>query len=243
MTAFDDPAHFGRLWAADYDEGANPDPDPAAAFLAALAGDGRALELAIGTGRVALPLATRGVTVEGIEGSPLMVERLRAKPGGEAIPVVIGDLADVSATGPFRLVYLVFNTLFNLVDPDRQAACFRNVAAVLDPGGAFVIEAYVPDPDRFAGGHALDVLAVTEDSATIEVHAHDPATQRILSQKITFGPGGTRLRPHAERYCWPAELDELAERAGLGLAERYAGWDRAPFGPASTGHVSVYRPL
>ncbi len=242
MSAFDDPAFFGELWADDYDEGEVLDPAPAVEFLAGLAGDGRVLELAIGTGRVGLPLASRGITVEGVEASEKMVARLRAKPGGEQIPVTIGDMAEVPARGPFRLVYLVYNTLFNLLDPDRQADCFRNVAKVLDADGAFVIECYVPDPARFDRGQRVEALAVTEDSATLEVYRHDAAAQRFISQKITFDGQGIRLRPHAERYCWPGELDLMAGRAGLRLRERYGDWDRRPFGSDSRDHVSVYRP-
>src|SRR6266571_1572505 len=242
MTGFDDPEFFGERWADVYDQGRPLDPAPAVEFLAELAGGGRVLELAIGTGRVGLPLASRGITVEGVEASEKMVARLRAKPGGEQIPVTIGDMAEVPARGPFRLVYLVYNTLFNLLDPDRQADCFRNVAKVLDADGAFVIECYVPDPARFDRGQRVEALAVTEDSATLEVYRHDAAAQRFISQKITFDGQGIRLRPHAERYCWPGELDLMAGRAGLRLRERYGDWDRRPFGSDSRDHVSVYRP-
>ena len=242
MSRFDDPALFGELWADDYDDATTLDPTPAVDFLAGLAAGGRALELAIGTGRVGLPLSARGIDVAGVEASDKMVARLRAKAGGDRIPVTIGDMADVPVRGPFRLVYLVFNTLFNLLDPGRQAACFRNVANVLEPGGAFVVECYVPDPSRFDRGRRVEAIAVTEDSATIEVYSFDAAAQRFLSQKITFADGGIRMRPHAERYCWPAELDLMAQGAGLRLGERYGGWDRRPFGSDSTDHVSVYRP-
>jgi SAM-dependent methyltransferase len=242
MAGFDDPAFFGEVWADSYDKGPVLDPAPAVEFLAGLAGGGRVLELAIGTGRVGPPLAGRGVDVEGVEASEKMVARLRVKPGGAQLPVTIGDMADVPVTGPFRLVYLVYNTLFNLLSPDRQADCFRNVARVLDADGAFVIECYVPDPARFDRGQRVEALSVTEDSATIEVYAHDAAAQRFTSQKITFDGQGIRLRPHAERYCWPSELDLMAGQAGLRLGERYAGWDRRPFGSDSRDHISVYRP-
>jgi cyclopropane fatty-acyl-phospholipid synthase-like methyltransferase len=211
-------------------------------FLAGLAGDGRVLELAIGTGRVGLPLAARGIAVEGIEASEAMVERLRAKPGGERIPVAIGDMADVAVTGPFRLVYLVYNTLFNLISAERQADCFRNMAHVLDSEGAFVIECFVPDPARFDRGQRVGALAVTEDSATIEVVRHDAAAQRFNTQRITFTSEGIRMLPVALRYSWPSELDLMARLAGLRLSERYAGWDRRPFGSDSASHISVYRP-
>jgi SAM-dependent methyltransferase len=241
MAGFDDPEFFGEWWADVYDEGPDRDPEPEVEFLAGLAGGGRVLELAIGTGRVALPLAARGVTVEGVEASEKMVARMRAKPGGEQIPVAIGDMADVPVTGPFRLVYLVFNTLFNLPDADRQVDCFRNVAGVLDADGAFVLECFVPDPARFDRGQRVQALSVTEDSATIEVFRHDAVAQRYNSQKIKFTSQGIRMLPVALRYAWPSELDLMAAQAGLRLQERYAGWDRRPFGADSTSHVSVYR--
>jgi SAM-dependent methyltransferase len=238
---FGDPALFGEVWADDYDEGPSPDPAPAVDFLAGLANGGRVLELAVGTGRVALPLAARGVRVEGVEGSPAMAARLREKPGGDGVPVTVGDMADVPADGPFTLVYLVYNTFFNLLEAERQQACFDNVARVLGEDGAFVIEAYVPDPSFFDRGQRVQALSVTENSATIEVYRFDLAAQRFHSQKITFDADGVRLRPHAERYCWPAELDVMAARAGLRLDTRLADWSGRPFGPDSTGHVSVYR--
>ncbi len=218
MAGFDDPAFFGERWADVYDEGPDPEPVAEVEFLAGLAGGGRVLELAIGTGRVGLPLGSRGITVEGLEGSEKMVARLRAKPGGEQIPVTVGDSAD------------------------RQAACFRNVAHVLDADGAFVIECFVPDPAKFDRDQRVDARAVTEDSATIEVWRHDAAAQRFKTQKITFSSQGIRMLPVALRYCWPSELDLMAAQAGLRLSERYAGWDRRPYGSDSTSHVSVYRP-
>jgi SAM-dependent methyltransferase len=241
MSKFDDPAFFGDVWADIYDRGPGHDPGPAVEFLAGLAGSGRVLELAIGSGRVALPLAQRGVAVEGIDASQKMIDLMLAKPGGDRIPVTIGDMADVAVDGPFRLVYLVYNTLFNVLDPQRQAACFSNVARVLEPGGAFVIECYVPQPSAIERGQRVSARAVTEDSATIDVYSHDPIAQRFIRQRITFDGNGVRLRPHAERYCWPNELDLMAAGAGLRLAERYAGWDRVPFGADSRDHVSVYR--
>ena len=242
MAGFGDPAFYGDRWAGMYDEhSAVPDPSAAVEFLAGLAGDGRVLELAIGTGRVALPLAARGIAVEGVDASAAMVAQMRTKPGGEAIPVAIGDMAEVPADGPFRLVYLVFNTLFGLLSQARQADCFRGVARVLGPGGAFVIECFVPDLARFDRGQRVQAVAVTEDSATIEVSRHDAALQRVTTQIITLDAQGVHLGPVALRYSWPGELDLMAEGAGLRLAERYGDWDRQPFGSGSAKHISVYR--
>ncbi|WP_349880414.1 class I SAM-dependent methyltransferase [Micromonospora sp. HUAS YX12] len=241
MSVFDDPGLFGRLWAATYDGPGNPDPAPAVDFLAPLAQGGPVLELAVGTGRVALPLAARGLAVEGVEASPEMVAHLRAKPGGADMPVTIGDMADVPVAGPYRLVFLVFNTLFNLVSEERQAACFRNVARVLAPGGAFVIETFVPDPADFDRDEQVQVREVTEDSATIRVHRYDRAAQTFVRQTVTFDASGVHLKPFAMRYAWPEQIDELAERAGLRLTERYADWDRSPFDADSRSHISVYR--
>jgi SAM-dependent methyltransferase len=242
MSVLDDPGLFGRQWAAWYDGPGNPDPVPAAEFLAGLTTGGPVLELAIGSGRVALPLAARGIAVEGIEASPEMVALLRAKPGGDAIRVVVGDLADVAVTGPYPLVYLVFNTLFNLTGQGRQEDCFRNVARVLAPGGAFVIEAFVPDPADFdRDEQQVQVSSVTEDSATIRLHQYDRAAQTFVRQTITFTNGGVQLKPFGMHYRWPEQIDELAAEAGLRLEARYANWQQEPFGPDSTDHISVYR--
>jgi SAM-dependent methyltransferase len=242
MAAFDDPAFYGDRWAAAYDDHhSHMDPGPAVEFLAGLAGDGRVLELAIGTGRVALPLAARGIAVQGVDASAAMVDRLRAKPGGQSIPVTVGDMAQVPASGPLRLVYLVFNTLFGLLSQARQAECFASVARVLDPGGTFVIECFVPDLTRFDHDQRVQARSVTEDSAIIEVSRHDKAQQRVTTQMITVDGHGMHLRPVAIRYSWPSELDLMAAQAGLRLTERYADWDRRRFTSASDGHVSVYQ--
>lgn len=242
MARFEDPAFYGDTWAPVYDEHhAGLDPAAAAEFLAGLAGHGRVLELAIGTGRVALPLTGRGIAVEGVDASAAMVSRLRAKPGGESIPVTIGDMAEVPVSGPFGLVYLVFNTLFGLLTQDRQAGCFRNVARVLAPGGVFVIECFVPDVTRFDRGQRIQALAVTEDSVTMELSLHDAPLQRVDTQVVTLDGQGAHLRPVALRYSWPSELDLMAEQAGLGLRERYSDWGRQPFGSSSDKHISVYQ--
>jgi SAM-dependent methyltransferase len=241
MPGFDDPSFYGDSWASVYDEHhQRHDPGPAAEFLAGLADGGRVLELAIGTGRVALPLAARGVSVEGVDASGAMVERLRAKPGGASIPVTIGDMAEVPVRGPFRLVYLVFNTLFGLLSQARQAECFASVARVLESGGTFVIECFVPDLARFDRSQRVEARAVTEDTAILEMSRHDAASQRVTTQIVMLGEQGVHLRPVAIRYSWPGELDLMAAQAGLRLRERYSDWERQPFDSTSRGHVSVY---
>ncbi|BCJ46655.1 methyltransferase [Actinoplanes ianthinogenes] len=242
MAKLDDPGLFGRQWAAHYDSPALPDPEQAVAFLAGLAGDGPVLELAIGSGRVALPLAARGVPVDGIEASPEMVELMRGKPGGDKIAVVVGDMADVAVRGPYPLVYLVFNTLFNLTSAGRQEDLFVNVARVLAPGGRFVVEAFVPDPAAFdRDEQQVQVQSVTEEAVTVRLHQYDRAAQTFVRQTLTFTDGGVRLRPFGMRYQWPEQIDAMATAAGLVLEDRFATWDRAPFGPGSTDHISVYR--
>ncbi len=242
MSTLDDPGLFGRQWATGYDHPGLPDPAPAVDFLAGLADGGPVLELAIGSGRVALPLAARGIAVEGIEAAPEMVELLRAKPGGEDIPVVLGDMADVPVKGPFPMAYLVFNTLFNLTTPGRQEDCFQNVARVLAPGGRFVIEAFVPDPAHFdRDEREVQVSSVTEQEVSVRLHRYDRAAQTFLRQTLTFTDGAVRLKPFGMRYQWPEQIDALAAAAGLRLEARYATWHRDEFGPRSTDHISVYR--
>jgi SAM-dependent methyltransferase len=242
VAGFDDPAFYGDRWAGVYDDHyAGLDPAAAVEFLADRAGGGRVLELAIGTGRVALPLAACGIPVEGIDASAAMVERLQAKPGGASIPVTIGDMAEVPVEGPFQLVYLIFNTLFALLSQDCQAECFRNVARVLGPGGVFVIECFVPDVASYDRGQRVQALAVSEESATIRVSLHDAAQQRITTQMVTLDEHGVHLHPLTLRYSWPAELDLMAQQAGLQLRERHSDWGRQPFGSTSGKHVSVYQ--
>jgi SAM-dependent methyltransferase len=241
MADFDDPAFLGDRWARAYaDLTFGPDPAPTVEFLSALVdGPRRVLELGIGGGRVALPLTRRGITVEGIESSQAVLDRLRAAPGGESIPVTMGDMADVAVPGPFDLVYLVWSGLFHLPSQARQVDCFRNVARVLTPGGAFVIECFVPAPPLFDRG--VEVNTVAEDWASMTLTRHDPVAQRIFTQRVRFGDGRkVRMFPVAMRYCWPSELDLMAELAGLRLRERYADFSRASFGAESRGHVSVY---
>jgi SAM-dependent methyltransferase len=237
------PETYGDRVADLYDQMALPGPDLVDCVdrLAELAGPGPALELGIGTGRVALPLAARGVEVHGIDASAAMVERLRAKPGGDAIPVTLADFAAVPVDGSYRLVYVVFNTFFSLLTQDDQVRCFAAVAARLAPEGAFAVEAFVPDPTLHPGGQSIRARHLALDLVRLDVALHDPVAQRVDFQHVLLGADGVRLVPGSIRYAWPSELDLMARLAGLRLRERWGGWRRQPY-TASTSdlHVSVY---
>jgi SAM-dependent methyltransferase len=239
----DDDGQFSEAVAASYDDPTDTMFDPAVIeptvdLLAQLAGDGRALELGIGTGRIALPLAARGVEVHGVDLSRAMVERLRAKPGGEGIGVTIGDFATAKVEGTFRLAYLVFNTIMNLTTQAAQVACFRNVAAHLEPGGTFVIETMVPDLQRLPPGERYVVFDASETHWGID--EYDVANQGLISHHFEIRGGAVETSSGPFRYVWPAELDLMAELAGLRLLERWAGWGREPFTSESRSHVSVW---
>jgi len=211
------------------------------AFLEQLARGGPALELAIGTGRIALPLAARGVRVDGIDFSSAMVARMRTKPGGQQLEVTMGDFADVSVTGAYPLIYVVFNTLFNLLTQDDQVRCFENVAAHLTAEGSFVVEAYVPTfLYRLRNDQHVDAEAIGVAEVRLDVGRHDPVGQRLDESHVILSREGIRLMPVVQRYAWPCELDLMARIAGLRLKERWGGWKREPFTSASTAHVSVY---
>jgi SAM-dependent methyltransferase len=210
------------------------------AFLGSLAGAGPALELGIGTGRVALPLQASGVEVHGIDASERMVARLRAKPGGDRIAVTIGDFGELSFDERFTLVYVPFNTFFGLPSQDDQISCMRSVARHLRPGGVFVIEAFVPDPSRFDHGQRVSAIRVEPDLVALEVTESDPVEQRSYSQHVLIREDGIRLWPVKIRYAFVAELDLMARSAGLRLRERWADWDRSSFASDSPKHISVY---
>ena len=212
-----------------------------AAFLAGLVRPpGPVLELGIGTGRLALPLAARGVEVHGVDASPAMVARLRAKPGGEAIPVLVGDFADVATLVDHRyaLAFLAYNSLFELGSGDDQVRCFQGVASRLLDGGVFVVEAIAPDLSM--PGDAVTAVSVGEDAVRLQVTRHDPRTQVVTGQTVTFTDGGVELWPWTIRYVTVAAVDLMARVAGLRLRERYGGWSGEPFDETSVRHVSVY---
>jgi len=212
--------------------------DPAVSFLADLAGSGAALELGIGTGRIALPLNQRGITVHGIELSPAMVAQLRAKPGTEDIAVTIGDFATARVDGSFKLAYLVRNTITNLTTQDAQVQCFRNVAAHLEPGGCFVIEVYVPELQRLPPGETIHAFTVTPTHLGFE--EYDVATQIAFSHHYWVVDGRLETFSAPFRYVWPSELDLMAQLAGMTLRERWSSWEREPFTSDSRSHISVW---
>lgn len=236
------PETYGDRIAPVYDEmyGGMFPVEPVVERLAELARGGPALELGIGTGRIALPLAARGVPVHGIDASEAMVERLREKAGGNAIPVTMGDFADAAVEGQFSLIYVVFNTFFALLTQDEQVRCFENVAKRLAPDGVFLIEAFVPDMTRFVRGQHTQSTRVELDRVTIDVSQLDAVQQRVTSQHIFITAQGIRMYPVQLRYAWPAELDLMARLAGLRRVYRWGGWHQEPFTAESAKHVSVY---
>jgi SAM-dependent methyltransferase len=238
-----DDGYFGEDVASRYDDDAEifaaEAVDPVVDLLVDLAAGGRALELGIGTGRIALPLSRRGVAVHGIDLSRAMVERLRAKPGAESIGVTVGDFATARADGTFSLAYLVFNTISNLTTQDAQVDCFRNVAAHLEPGGCFLIENGVPSLRRLPPGERYVPFHVSDRRLGFD--EYDVARQGLISHHLTIEPDGTARRISVPfRYTWPAELDLMARLAGMRLRNRWGGWRREPFTSDSEFHVSVW---
>jgi SAM-dependent methyltransferase len=238
-----DAGYFGERVAAVYDEHSASVFDPAVVGpavdrLADLAGGGEALEFAIGTGRIALPLAERGVRIVGIDSSEAMLARLRAKPGADRIDAMVGDMATTRVDGDFSLVYLVFNTIFNLTAQDDQVACFENAAAHLRSGGRFVIEARVPELQRLPLGQT--VLPWRADPSGFSFYVYDVVTQRLSGRHYDIEGDRIQPSPIEMRYAWPAELDLMARMAGMRLEHRWAGWGGEPFTSLSPSHVSVY---
>ena len=232
---------YGDRIANVYDEIHRPaDVSERVDILAQLAAGGRALELGIGTGTFALPLADRGVEVHGIDSSSAMVDRLRAKQGGEAIPVTIGDFADIEVEGAFSLVFVVSNTFFMLTSQEEQIRCFENVASHLDESGVFLIHAFVPDVSMFDKGRHLSASLPDLASVNLDVSVHDAVNQVVDFRHLYVTEEGIRIYPGRLRYVWPSELDLMARLAGLRLRDRWADWRRSPFTAQSRSHVSVY---
>ena len=235
--------HFGARVAERYDESSAEmfDPskvEPVVDFLVELATDGSALELGIGTGRIALPLAQRGIRVYGIDLSESMVAKLRAKPGASDIGVTVGDFATATVEKRFSVAYLVFNTIMNLTTQDEQVACFQNVAAHLQAGGCFVVEVGVPDLQRLPPGETVRPFTVS--ATRLGFDEYDIATQGLISHHYWMDDGRFETVSMPFRYVWPAELDLMARLAGMSLRERWSSWKREPFTSESTTHVSVW---
>jgi SAM-dependent methyltransferase len=241
-----DETTYGERIAAIYDglyEIVRADAPHAVEFLAPMAKGRRVLELGIGTGRVALPLAQRGIKVQGVDASPAMIEKLREKPGGAEIPIDTGNFANLKIGGRFSLVYVVFNTFFALPTQDEQVRCFTRVAKRLTPDGAFVIEAFMPDLTRFDHGQRTSTTMLSDARTVIEVSQLDAAAQRVRAQHLLIDDAGVHRYPVELRFAYPAELDLMARIAGMRLRERWGGWDRRPFTSDSVNHISVYEPV
>ena len=238
MDSYQPVMSFGEDTAQNYLTYQRGDELAAVSFLAHWARGGPALELAIGTGRIALPLAERGVQVAGMDNSEHMLARLREKPGAEKIHALVGDRAATRVEGEFSLVYPVFNTIFNLTTQDGQVACFENAAAHLPSGGRFVIEARVPELQRLPLGQT--VLPWRADPDGMSYYVYDTVTQHLSGRHYEFEDGRVESNPIEMRYAWPAELDLMARIAGMRLEDRWAGWGREPFTALSPSHLSVY---
>lgn len=236
------PSTYGDSIAERYDDlyGNLFDNEATVTFLASFGRGGRALELGIGTGRIALPLAERGVDVEGVDSSEAMVAKLRAKPGGEGVKVTMGNFVDPPVKGPFDIIYIPFNTLFALTTQEQQVECFVHVANLLDEEGVFVLDAFVPDPTRFDRHQRIGVESIGDGNVTIEATLNDPNAQRSTSYHVIVSGDGIEMHPVVVRYAWPSELDLMARLAGLRLQERWASYRRDPFTSDSPSHVSVY---
>lgn len=241
MKTYEPVMSFDETVAKHYDATLRGDESATIEFLERLARGGPVLELAIGTGRIALPLTARGLTVDGVDFSESMLAELRRKPGGADLSVTLGDMADVPLPGSYRLVYLIFNTLFNLLSQDEQVRCFQNVAGHLTADGCFVIEGFVPSGfHRLRDDQYVNAESVSTAQVVLDVLRHDPVQQRIEENHVTLGPEGVRMVPVVQRYAWPSELDLMARLAGLRLLSRFGTWDCRDFTAASTNCISVY---
>lgn len=242
MEKYKPEMSFGDSVAEDYDERSKRGDEAATVtFLEQFAQGGRALELAIGTGRIALPLAAKGVQVDGIDFSPSMIARLRAKPGGQNLTITLGNFADVAVPDTYDLIYIVFNTLFNLLTQNEQVGCFVNVAAHLTERGVFVIEGGIPTEFcRLRKSQYVDLEDIEVDKVHLDIARYDPIAQLLEETHVTISDKGAQLFPIVTRYAWPSELDLMARIAGLRLKERWANWNREPLTASSSNCISVY---
>ncbi len=232
---------YGEKIAGQYDEWFGSYDPAAIDLLAELAQGGPALELGIGTGRIALPLQEKGVEVHGIDASEAMVARLRTKPGGDRIPVSMGDFSEVAVDRRFSLVYIPFNTFFALLTQEAQLKCFRNVSRRLLPNGVFLIEAFFPDIGRYReGGQTVRAIQIDVNQVRLDVARLDAVQQQIHAQQLILSNEGVRVFPVRLRFAWPSELDLMAQLAGMCLRQRWGGWDKSPFTNESGRHISIY---
>ena len=236
------PGTYGERWADVYDDwyGGVSDVDGTVARIGDLAAGRRVLELGVGTGRLAIPLAANGADVTGLDASPEMLARLRAKPGGRDVKLVIGDMAAPPLRGPFGVAFAAFNTFFNLPTPEAQRRCVEQVASLLQPDGVLVVEGLLPGDELDAPAGDVAPRTIALDRVVLTVSRHEPHEQTITGQHVEITETGIRLRPWVVRYVRPEQLDALAAGAGLSLVERWGGWRREPFDPGGAGHVSVY---
>jgi SAM-dependent methyltransferase len=237
-----EPSDYGKFWADIYDDlfGDRPDNETTVAVLSQLAAGSRALEFGIGTGRIAIPLAQRGIEVHGIDLSQEMVDKLRAKPGGKDIPVIIGDCTEVRAEGLFSVVYFLYTSFYFLTSQEAQLRCCENAARHLQPKGVFVIEGFVHDRLRFQRNQNVSLAGMSSGFVDLHISQHDPVNQIIDVQHVILSPAGIQLRPNRIRYVWPSELDMMARVAGLRLRERWADWSGAPFTADSSFQIAIY---
>jgi len=239
MNTYDDTTYGERI-AQIYDELYAEVEEATIDLLQELAHGGKALELGIGTGRVALPLYRRGIPVTGIDASQSMINRLRAKPDGDAIPVVQGSFAEIDIDEKFDLIYVVFNTFYNLRSQDEQVHCFRSIAGHLTDTGVFLVEAFVPDLTRFDRNQRVRAIHLDNERVRLDVSRHDPLAQQVISQHVHISEKGIQLFPVNLRYVWPSEFDLMAKLAGLERKQRWGSWDKGKFRAKSGKHISVY---
>ena len=239
MEDYDERTYGDRI-AGAYDELYSTYDETCIETLYELAQGGPALELGIGTGRIAIPLRQKGVEVHGIDASAAMVEKLHDKPGGENVPVTLGDFGDAAVDGQFSLIYVVFNTFYGLLTQEAQINCFRNVAKRLTPEGVFVLEVFVPDMTRYTDQQTFRAVNLDENRIQLDASQHDPVKQQVMSQHIFLTGEGIHFYPVKLRYAWPSELDLMARLAGLDLRHRWGDWSQSDFTAESGKHISVY---